>query len=609
MATNAILVNAMYANSKKGRTEVAMEPEQIPCALLAEEKAALLIGRAWRKRNQKRLLKRDILIERLMLEDALCVGLLRLICFLLIFFLLIYVTSLGVSAKYNLGVVHHIEDKLDLGTFKDIKSLPALRNYVPDLGQRIKDFALASNNRFVDSFSKQLIGSMTSFINPLSIYEDINIDRPEFTLTAWINPTSPVEGAIIRKPMPSDTSLSCWGWYYPSLFKYGAHDFHTTDSKQKVWEQVVQVNAEASGLTHEAIVIYQGTITFYRNGKQIQEPVNLPRDITDCSGGNIELGNSQLSIASLKFYARALRRNEIAEMFYGGQPLTELATGSSLSGVERNPLDQVMATIQSTDGIIQRENEDVKEQTLYNNVLNIAMLGTNGTNPDDDVVIYPEDLSSATALPSCKESALTEREKQFWTESGKLCNWSASNAHWKNDTFGTYWPLIQGTIYGDNKHGLTKLPPLTDEVEVVTFTWWNKPLMPYRMYECSPLMNGEDATKNPVVVKLSNYGHFIGGDVYLNLSTADYLLMNADGTPATTWMGEWPAVFDPETGRDEKYYHTIRSGEPGPTAWRFMAAQFDFRARAFCVFLDGKLLLNSTLGCNLVRSLPCPARA
>jgi len=51
-----------------------------------------------------------------------------------------------------------------------------------------------------------------------------------FTLTAWVRDNGVAQGALqplVRKLLATDPIHSCWAWYYPSVFKYGAHDYHS----------------------------------------------------------------------------------------------------------------------------------------------------------------------------------------------------------------------------------------------------------------------------------------------------------------------------------------------------------------------------------------------
>ena len=67
----------------------------------------------------------------------------------------------------------------------------------------------------------------------------------------------------------------------------------------------------------------------------------IPRSITDCDGDVVLLGSPSLALASVSFYGRALLSSEISEMYVGGQPLLELATGSLLPQADFDSTAQV----------------------------------------------------------------------------------------------------------------------------------------------------------------------------------------------------------------------------------------------------------------------------
>ena len=150
------------------------------------------------------------------------------------------------------------------------------------------------------------------------------------------------------------------------------------------------------GLTHEVMVAKGGMFTFYRNGVVVKS-VPSPRPVTDCDGDVVLLGNPSIALASVNFYARGLQANEVrpypsphtqmhshitarpcthsiarahthththtssshlslsyaaartqvAEMYVGGQPLSELATGSVLPQVPTESADQIMDTVRA----------------------------------------------------------------------------------------------------------------------------------------------------------------------------------------------------------------------------------------------------------------------
>jgi len=65
----------------------------------------------------------------------------------------------------------------------------------------------------------------------------------------------------------------------------------------------------------------------------LEKSVEMPRDVTDCDG-QLVVADSAVTIAALKFHARALKDREVQDMFLVGRPLVEMATGKSPVVVE-----------------------------------------------------------------------------------------------------------------------------------------------------------------------------------------------------------------------------------------------------------------------------------
>ena len=147
------------------------------------------------------------------------------------------------------------------------------------------------------------------------------------------------------------------------------------------------------GLTHEVLVSKGGNFTFYRNGEKVAS-VTTPRSITDCAGDAVMLGHASVALASVSFYGRALAANEISEMYVGGQPLSELATGSVLPQPDFDSTEQVMATIQSSSDAVEQSLGEVRDQTIHNTVLSM----TASTVPvAENTVLHPPDNAGATS--------------------------------------------------------------------------------------------------------------------------------------------------------------------------------------------------------------------
>ena len=117
----------------------------------------------------------------------------------------------------HLTHMHTHRSVLDLDTFDDVATLEELRDYIPTLGTSIKTFAASKNQRYLDPFSMRLLNDRATFTQAESLFQSFRIEGAEFTLAAWVEvlPNADLSESIplLRKPLQTDPSLTCWGWY------------------------------------------------------------------------------------------------------------------------------------------------------------------------------------------------------------------------------------------------------------------------------------------------------------------------------------------------------------------------------------------------------------
>ena len=136
-------------------------------------------------------------------------------------------------------------------------------------------------------------------------------------------------------------------WYFPEEFRFGAHDsFPTSVDGKLVKHESVMLDPDKPGskvgqLSHTVVTVKDGWLIFYRDGKRLGDRIKLPRNVTDCINPDVaELGDARIALLAFKFYPRALNDNEIQEMYEGGAPLVEVATGTTLKLVQEDSLKQ-----------------------------------------------------------------------------------------------------------------------------------------------------------------------------------------------------------------------------------------------------------------------------
>jgi hypothetical protein len=158
-------------------------------------------------------------------------------------------------------------------------------------------------------------------------------------VTVWLG--SGVAGAeeflsILRQPMTTNQSLSCWGWFHPRQLRFGAHDFFQLEEVRRCgvrkvdgdrwwnvfaaqaclvhalglrlpWqvstqlEEIVSLPAahgeDVASLSMETVTMSNGSVTFFHNGVKVGH-VLLPRMMTDCINPEaVELGQVCVCVA------------------------------------------------------------------------------------------------------------------------------------------------------------------------------------------------------------------------------------------------------------------------------------------------------------------------
>jgi hypothetical protein len=240
-----------------------------------EEKAGSLILKFWnnRDRHQNQMIKSKF-ESRLDLENSLIYGMLRLILFCCIFVLMVQVTSFGTPPQDKRDISLLLTDTLGLDDFASLQDLQNVKSFLPTFSQNIKIYSVSGSSRIPDANAVQIVSDTISFHSSLPMLTiDPSVENSAFTLCAWVRAKPIAVGApLLRKPLPMNPALSCWGWFYPSQFRFGAHDFHSVKAGGSM-EVVLDAN-DGSALpdfSHEALVAQNGALRFYRNGQQVRE--------------------------------------------------------------------------------------------------------------------------------------------------------------------------------------------------------------------------------------------------------------------------------------------------------------------------------------------------
>lgn len=363
----------------------------------------------------------------------------------------------------------------------------------------------------------------------------------------------------------------------------------------------VDIPLEPGRLTHEVLVSKGGVFTFYRNGVQMAS-VPSPRAVTDCDGDVVLLGSSSLALSSVSFYARAFQANEVAEMYVGGQPLSELATGSVLPLLSIASSEQVIGQIVSSAD----QNGDVigkvKDQTVFNTVLSMASSEESTLSLEENIIFHPPDNADATVLPSSLRGSLLPKYGQLlWGKGGEQNatteNMRKSSRAWRNDTSQkSYYPIVQGPVFTDSS-----IPDLVhdfpfeipDNAPGLTISGWFQPLRVDRSDSFGfSFFGGKCEVPNSECLEIRYYdqGGWLSAEIKRNSNNDAEV-----GSGGGIWNEDDPEQSSP----DEMFINTRRSGEMGPGAWRMVTVQVDLAAKALRFFKDGIQVADSTKGFNM----------
>lgn len=239
-----------------------------------EEKAGNLIAKIWNKRDrfQNQLIKSK-LEARLDLENSLVYGMFRLILFCCIFVLMVQVTSFGTPPKDKRDINLLLTDTLGLDDFSSLQDLASFKSFLSTFSQNIKIYSVSGSNRIPNDNAVQIVPDTVAFHSSTpQLTIDPSVENSAFTLCSWVRADPIAIGApILRKPLPMNPDLSCWGWYYPSQFRFGAHDFHSVNASGSMEVKLDAYDGSPlPDFSHEALVAQNSALRFYRNGQQVR---------------------------------------------------------------------------------------------------------------------------------------------------------------------------------------------------------------------------------------------------------------------------------------------------------------------------------------------------
>ena len=329
------------------------------------------------------------------------------------------------------------------------------------------------------------------------------------------------------------------------------------------------------------MVVSNNTITFYLDGRSLGTQ-QLPRMITGCNG-QVEIGGKDLALSSFKFYDRALKPFEMLEIYEGGLPLADMASGSTLEEWVEQPL---AATNEKVALSSDRAVASVEENNRGTEIKMMIDAGIDqGSSYAGDDPLYPTDSAPAgVVLPSGDGSLIsTDIERAKWVAGGMLdLRNDTLNRTISADQYGSYFPVIDSPMYADG----TKLATLPDSMPAFSgfsVTFWVRHFNPKAHISLQLKMESSDRSRR--------FRAYIVNDLF-GVEMTDL----SASPPLAVQHAEYISFIE-DRKLNQKY--SIEAGNfdnPGALVWRQVIFTADATERRMKAFVDGNILFDSWSG-------------
>ena len=168
-------------------------------------------------------LHRKNLIDRLVFEEDLRIGFLRLLRHILLFIFIMQTLNISKNVRVMRGIYIDLDNSFDLDNLRTISSRDDfISNWIPALSKSSKKYFIRSS-RYFDTGgagSVQLHAGTVLFSEPKSLGGlSISVHLDTFSFTAWLQVAPEfVEGYIFRKRMQPASKMICWGNFFLMRF-------------------------------------------------------------------------------------------------------------------------------------------------------------------------------------------------------------------------------------------------------------------------------------------------------------------------------------------------------------------------------------------------------
>ena len=360
--------------------------------------------------------------------------------------------------------------------------------------------------------------------------------------------------------------------------------FHFRHALQ-VWHHVVVVNLNPKTQTlqvgHHALVVSNKSITFYLNGVSIGTE-ELPRMITNCNG-QLEIGGKDLALSSFKVYDRALKPFEMLEIYEGGLPLADMASGSTMEEWVELPLAATNEKVAlSTDRAV-ASVEDNRADLEINLMIDAGIEEAKYFQGDDP--LYPPDSAPPVILRSGDETKIsTAAEREKWIESGRPSNDTSlsSSRSIIADEYGSFFPVIESPVYADGSTYAT-LPAIMPAFNGFALTFWVRHFNPKAHISLQLKLISPDERR------------YLKAYIVHDLFGVD--IVDQDASPPLDLQHAEYISFIENRQLNEKYSVEVGNFDnPGALVWRQVIFTVDASERRMKAYVDGQVLFDSWSG-------------
>lgn len=335
-------------------------------------------------------------------------------------------TRLGLLNTYK--SLFSLDDSL-----AEIKTIDDLFEYLRLVSSQSRLIQPTSSEYFIETSGElKILKGVHSFDRPEPIEVAAlvpRIDSPAFSFMAWVKLPEGGGASIVRKPLgktPALRGLSCWSWYVgepADRVTFGAHDCGRRD--EELEEVVVSKGSSkvADGDLHNVALVVSSTEVKFFTDAVLQSSHPLVRPITDCSGLELEIGDTQVpTLGEVTFYARALSAEEMDEIMVSGFTLQSIAAGKLPFAPEETSWDDATSTTKQAFADAQSERQRADKSLQVEGALTRQALAQIGTPPAvapplPKIDVSPQEqcgsIAALGADTSCHIMALEEEDGEL----------------------------------------------------------------------------------------------------------------------------------------------------------------------------------------------------